>query len=85
MDAMNYTQVRKNFAETMNRVCDDHDPIIITRQNERPVVMISLEDYNAIEETLYLLKSPKNAMRLVQALADMQQGKYVEKKMDDLL
>ena len=85
LDAMNYTQVRKNFAETMNRVCDDHAPVIITRQNERPVVMISLDDYNAIEETIYLLKSPRNAIRLYQALSEIQQEKYIEKDLGDLL
>lgn len=76
MDAITYTQARKNFAETMNKVCDDHTPIIITRQNERPVVMISLDDYNAIEETLYLLRSPQNAARLSKALIEIQEKKY---------
>ena len=63
MEAITYTQARKNFTKTMNRVCEDHSPLIITRQNEDPVVMFSLEDYNAIEETLYLLRSPRNAQR----------------------
>lgn len=76
MDAITYTQARKNFTETMNKVCDDHTPIIITRQNERPVVMISLDDYNAIEETLYLLRSPQNAARLSKALIEIQEKKY---------
>lgn len=75
MDATTYTQARKNFAAVMNRVCDDHAPIIITRQNERPVVMISLEDYNAIEETLYLVKSSKNASRLAKSLGDLKERK----------
>ena len=57
----------------MNQVCEDHAPIIVTRQNQRPVVMISLDNYNAIEETLYLLKSPKNAARLLKAMADVEQ------------
>jgi antitoxin YefM len=78
MDAATYTQVRKNFAAVMDRVCDDHAPLIITRQNERPVVMMSLEDYNAIEETLYLIKSPKNAARLAKALQDLE-GKKMQK------
>ncbi len=68
MDAITYTQARKNFTQTMNKVCEDHAPLIITRQNEQPVVMISLEDYNSIEETLYLFRSPKNAARIRQAL-----------------
>lgn len=75
MDATTYTQMRKNFAAVMDRVCDDHAPVIITRQNERPVVMMSLEDYNAIEETLYLVKSPKNAARLAKALQSLEEKK----------
>ena len=76
MDAITYTQVRKNFTSVMNKVCDDHDPIIITRQSERPLVMMSLEDYNAIEETLYLLHSPKNAQRLIKAIQELKETKY---------
>jgi antitoxin YefM len=84
MEAATYTQVRKNFAGIMNRVCDDHAPIIITRQNARPVVMVSLEDYNAIEETLYLFRSPKNAARLSKALQDLENKKYLSKELIDV-
>ncbi len=84
MDVITYTQARKNFTNVMNRVCEDRVPIIITRQSQKPVVMMSLEDYNAItqcqpeliEETLYLLRSPKNAQRLYKALDELKQGKY---------
>ena len=81
MDAITYTQARKNFTDTMNAVCENHTPLIITRQKEKPVVMISLEDYNAIEETLYLLRSPKNAARLAKALINIKQKKYSKKKL----
>ena len=76
MDAITYTQARKNFSSVMNRVCDDHAPVIITRQSERPVVMMSLEDYSAIEETMYLLKSPANAQRLYEALEKLKGKEY---------
>ncbi len=76
MDAITYTQARKNFTSVMNQVCDDHAPIIITRQSERPVVMMSLEDYSAMKETMYLLKSPANAQRLYKALEQLKEGKY---------
>ena len=79
MDAITYTQARKNFTSVMNQVCDDHAPIIITRQSERPVVMISLEDYSAMEETMYLLKSPANAQRLYKALEKLKEGKYQQR------
>jgi antitoxin YefM len=83
MEVQTYTQVRKNFAHIMNRVCDNHDPIIITRQNARPVVMVSLEDYNAIEETFYLFRSPTNAARLSKALHDLENKKFLSKKLID--
>lgn len=79
MDAITYTQARKNFTQTMNRVCKDHAPLIITRQAEEPVVMISLEDYNSIEETLYLLRSPRNAQRLLEALQQAERKEFVKK------
>ncbi len=74
MDAISYTAVRANLAETMNRVCDDHEPLIITRNSEPSVVMISLADYKALEETAYLLRSPKNAERLLVSIAQLEAG-----------
>ena len=62
MDAISYTSARANLASTMEQVCNDHAPIIITRKSEAPVVMMSLEDYQAMEETTYLLRSPANAL-----------------------
>lgn len=64
----------RRLAETMDKVCDDHTPIIITRQNERSVVMISLEDYESLEETAYLLRSPRNARRLLEAIAELEEA-----------
>ena len=81
MDAITYTQARKNFTQTMNRVCQDHAPLIITRQAEEPVVLISLEDYNAREETLYLLKSPRNAQRLFVALQQIEKKEFIKKEL----
>jgi antitoxin YefM len=74
MDALTYSQARRNLAKTMDQVCDDHAPIIITRKNLRSVVMISLEDYQALEETAYLLRSPKNAQRLLESIHELQTG-----------
>ncbi len=65
---MTYTHARSHLAGTMEKVCDDHAPVISTRKNERSVVMISLEDYQALAETAYLLRSPKNARRLSDGL-----------------
>ncbi len=84
MDAINYTTARKNFAKTMDKVCDDHEPIIITRENAKPVVMMSLEDYNAIEETAYLLSSPANAKRIRESMKEVEEGNVIEKDLADL-
>ena len=74
MKAITYSEALENLAETMDKVCDDHTPIIVTRKNQRSVVMISLEDYQALEETAYLLKSPNNARRLLEAIAELEAG-----------
>jgi len=74
MDTMSYSAARSQLASTMKRVCEDHEPIIITRQKEDSVVMISLDDFNAIEETSYLLRAPKNARRLLDSLAELEKG-----------
>ncbi len=68
MDAISYTNAREHLASTMDRVCNDHAPVVITRQKGQAVVMMSLEDFNAIEETAYLLRSPANAARLRSSL-----------------
>jgi antitoxin YefM len=75
MDAITYSAARANLARTMDRVCEDHEPIIITRKGEQSVVMLSLDDFKALEETAYLLRSPANARRLLSAMAQLAQGK----------
>jgi antitoxin YefM len=79
MEAINYTVARQTLAQKMDQVCDDHAPIIITRQNNRSVVMLSLEDYRALEETAYLLRSPKNAKRLMESIMELESGRGVER------
>ena len=78
MDTITYTAVRAKLADTMDRVCEDHEPVIITRSKEQSVVMISLDDYKALEETSYLLRSPKNARRLLESIAELELGKGKE-------
>ena len=81
MDAITYTTARANLADTMDRVCDDHEPIIITRNSQQAVVMMSLDDFKALEETSYLLRSPKNARRLLESMAILEAGKGKERKL----
>lgn len=79
MKTLTYTAARGNLAKTMEKVCDDHAPVVITRKTAQPVVMMSLEDFEALEETAYLLRSPKNARRLLESIAELETGKGVEK------
>ncbi len=65
MNAITYSEARAQLPATIEKVCDDHDPVIITKKKEKSVVMISLEDYEAMQETAYLLRSPKNIQRLL--------------------
>lgn len=81
MDALSYTAVRANLSKTMEKVCADHAPVIITRKNEAAVVMMSLEDYQAMEETTYLLRSPANARHLLASMAELEAGNGLEKKL----
>lgn len=80
MNAITYTAARENLASTMNRVCLDRDPVVITRKRNQSVVMISLEDYEALEETAYLLRSPANAKRLMASIEAAEKGEIVEKE-----
>jgi len=81
MDAISYTAVRANLSKTMEQVCNDHAPIIITRKRESPVVMLSLEDYQAMEETTYLLRSPANARNLLESIAALEEDKGIEREL----
>lgn len=81
MESISYTSARNNLAKTMAQVCDDHAPIAITRKGEGAVVMISMADYQSLEETAYLLRSPKNTRRLIEAVAELEDGKGQEREL----
>lgn len=70
MRTLNYTTARQTLASAMDAVIEDHTPLIITRGSDKAVVMMSLEDWNAWQETMYLLRSPANAERLLEATRD---------------
>ena len=74
MNSLSYTYVRNNLAEVADKVCRDHAPVVVRRQGAGPVVMLSLEDYRSMEETAYLLRSPKNAEWLLGSIASMKRG-----------
>ncbi len=81
MKAITYSAAREQFAKTMDDVVNDCEPVIITRNRNQSVVMISLEDYEALEETAYLLRSPKNAQRLIESINELNNGLGLEKKL----
>lgn len=72
MKTISYTSARSNLAKTMATVCEDHAPVIITRSHANPVVMISLQDFEEMQETNYLLKSPANAARLAESIDEIE-------------
>lgn len=81
MDAMTYSTLRANLASTMDRVCNDHEALIITRNGDQAVVMLSLEDYKALEETAYLLRTPANAKRLLSAATQLNADQGTEREL----
>jgi antitoxin YefM len=83
MDAISYTTVAQNLAKTFDRVCDDHQAIIITREAQQSVVIMSLDDYNSLEETAYLLRTPQNAQRLLASIAQLEAGNGTERELLD--
>ena len=83
MKAMSYTAARENLAATMDQVCNDRDPVVITRKRDQAVVMLSLEDYESLEETAYLLRVPTNAKRLQAAMESLDAGGGTERELSD--
>jgi antitoxin YefM len=81
MKAMTYTAARESLAMTMDRVCSDHDPVVITRNRDQAVVMMSLEDYESLQETAYLLRAPANARRLLESISELAKGKGITKSL----
>ena len=74
MNALTYTYTRQHLAEVMRSVNDDHTPVVVTSQRGKPVVILSLEDYQAFEETAYLLRNPNAAKRLLDSVEELRAG-----------
>jgi antitoxin YefM len=82
MRAISYTAARENLASTMDGVCADHAPVVITRNRDQSVVMLSLEDYESLEETAHLMRSPANVRRLLEAIHALESGQGVVRDVD---
>lgn len=83
MKAITYTSARENLAKTIERVVSDRDPVIITKKHDMSVVMMSLDDFESLQETAYLLRSPRNARRLLESITELEEGKGIERKISE--
>lgn len=81
MNAVQYSELRKNLKDYLDQVYDDHEPIIITRKNNQNIVLLSIEEYNSLIETNYLLSNRTNSKRLLQSLDKARNGKAFEKEL----
>ncbi|NEQ97368.1 MAG: type II toxin-antitoxin system prevent-host-death family antitoxin [Cyanothece sp. SIO2G6] len=81
MDIITDQELHRNLAATIDKVCDERIPVTITRQDRQAVVLVPLDDYQALEETAYLLRSPKNAKRLVDAVIELESGGGQEREL----
>lgn len=75
MKTMSYTESRANYAEMLDGVVNDREEVIITRAGHDPVVVVSLDDYESLRETAYLMRSPANARRLLDAVERLEAGR----------
>lgn len=78
------TDLRKNLSAMMDAVTADHEPLLVTRAGGKPVVMLSLEDYESLDETTYLMANPANAAMLRDAIRRVEAGEGVTKSIEDL-
>lgn len=84
MRTLSSTELRAKLSSVMDRVNDDHEPVIVTRARGKPVVMVSLEDWASMDETTYLLASPANRAALMTAIADLDEAQKIEADLEDL-
>ena len=80
MQAVDFKEITTNFSQLIDKVSYDHEPLIITSENQKSVVIMSLEDFNAWQETEYLMRSPANARDLLQAVEEINQRKNLLRK-----
>ena len=84
MKTLSSTELRANLSAVMDRVNDDHEPVIVHRAKGKSVVMVSLEDWASMDETTYLLSNPANKAFLLKGMAELDAGKGIVKTMEEL-
>ena len=82
MNVQTYSETRANFKAAIESVAERHEPLLITSKSA-DVIMMSREDYDSMQETMYLLSSPNNANRLLASIAEYEAGKVVETEADE--
>lgn len=82
MNIITYSEARAGFKSVMDTVCRDHEPIVVSRVNGEHVVMLSLADYNSMQETMHLLASPRNAVRLMESIEQLRAGQARSRPFD---
>jgi antitoxin YefM len=81
MKTLSYSQTRANLAATLDAVTDDREEVVVTRAGHEPVVIVSLDDYESLKETAFLLKSPENARRLLASIDRLEGGGGIEREL----
>ena len=85
MQVVPYSHLRKNMKSFMDRVCDNHEALIVTRKENNNLVMLSMEDYNSLIETNYLLANEANAKHLKRSFKQIKKGETVTVNLDELI
>lgn len=83
MQVITFSDFRQNMKTMMNNTIDEHKLLIVTRQNQTPAIMMSLDDYNSWQETLYLMKSPSNHKTLMQSIKNIRQNQFTDRELTE--
>lgn len=83
MRTMSYTESRARYAEVLDSVINDREEVVVTRSGHQPVVIVSLDEFESLRETAYLLRSPTNARRLLDAMERLEGGRGQEQELVD--
>ena len=81
MKTMSYTESRARYAEVLDSVVNDREEVVVTRAGHEPAVIVSLDDYESLKETAYLLRSPANARRLLASIDELEAGNGEEREL----
>lgn len=83
LDVVTYSHARQNLKEVMDRATDDHMPVVISRRDGKPAVLVSLEDWNGMQETAYLLGNEANRKALLESIAEAERGEMIDAEFGD--